>query len=136
VQIGIRGSTYSNDDSPWTRERGVRVIPIEEVEELGVDGVLAEVHRVVGKRPAYLTFDIDSIDPAFAPGTGTPEFGGLLPREVNRLLRGLQGIDLVGADVVEVSPPFDPSGGTAFAAANVAFEILCLLAERRTGGPG
>jgi guanidinopropionase len=133
VQIGIRGSTYSNDDGVWTRERGVRVIPIEEVEELGIDGVLAEVHRVVGKLPAYLTFDIDSIDPAFAPGTGTPEFGGLLPREVNRLLRGLKGIDLVGADVVEVSPPFDPSGGTAFAAANVAFEILCLLAERRAG---
>jgi guanidinopropionase len=133
VQIGIRGSTYSNDDAAWTRERGVRVVPIEEVEELGIDGVLAEVHRVVGKELAYLTFDIDSIDPAFAPGTGTPEFGGLLPREVNRLLRGLKGIDLVGADVVEVSPPFDPSGGTAFAAANVAFEVLCLLAERRAG---
>ena len=133
VQIGIRGSVYSNDDIQWTRELGVRVITIEEVEDLGIEGVLAEAHRVVGKLPTYLTFDIDSIDPAFAPGTGTPEFGGLLPREVNRLLRGLKGINLVGADVVEVSPPFDPGGGTAFAAANVAFEILCLLAERRAG---
>lgn len=133
VQIGIRGSVYSNDDIEWTRRQGVRVITIEEVEELGIDGVLAEAHRVVGKLPTYLTFDVDSIDPAFAPGTGTPEFGGLLPREVNRLLRGLTGIELVGADVVEVSPPFDPSGGTAFAAANVAFEILCLLAQRRAG---
>ena len=91
-------------------------------------GVLNEIHRIVGQFPAYLSFDVDSIDPAFAPGTGTPEFGGLLPREVNSLLRGLKGINLVGADVVEMSPPFDSSGGTAFVAANLAFEVLCLLA--------
>jgi guanidinopropionase len=84
---------------------------------------------VVGDGPAYVSFDIDALDPAFAPGTGTPEFGGLTSREVNRLLRGLRGLDLVGADVVEVSPPFDPSGGTALAAANIAFELLCLMAE-------
>jgi guanidinopropionase len=132
VQIGIRGSIYATDEEDWTLAQGARVIRIEEVDELGLDGTVAEIRRVIGAGPTYLTFDIDSIDPAFAPGTGTPEFGGLLPREVNRLLRGLAGVDLVGADVVEVSPPFDPSGGTAFAAANVAFEILCLLAQART----
>jgi guanidinopropionase len=89
-------------------------------------------HRVVGDSAAYLTFDIDSIDPAFAPGTGTPEFGGLLPREVNSLLRGLKDINPVGGDVVEVSPPIDPSAGTAFVAANVTFEILCLLVGARS----
>lgn len=130
VQIGIRGSIYSTEDEDWTRAQGVRVIPIEEVDTLGPEGVAAEARRVAGRGPTYLSFDIDSIDPAFAPGTGTPEFAGLVPREVNRILRGLAGIDLVGADVVEVSPPFDASGGTALVAANIAFEILCLLADR------
>jgi guanidinopropionase len=131
VQIGIRGSVYNDDEQAWALAHGVRVIRVEEIDALGVESVIAETRRVVGDGPTYLTFDIDSIDPAFAPGTGTPEFGGLLPREVNRMLRGLRGVHLVGADVVEVSPPFDPSGNTAFAAANVAFEILCLLSELR-----
>jgi len=131
VQIGIRGSTYHNDEADWVVEQGVRAIRIEEVEELGCKGVLSEIHRVVGQSSTYLSFDVDSIDPAFAPGTGTPEFGGLLPREVNSLLRGLHDINLVGADIVEVSPPFDPSGSTAFVAANLAFEILSLLATAR-----
>jgi guanidinopropionase len=132
VQIGIRGSTYYNDEEDWVLAQGVRVIHIEEVGEVGIKGVVNEIQRVVGDSAAYLTFDVDSIDPAFAPGTGTPEFGGLLPREVNSLLRGLNDINLVGADIVEVSPPFDPSGGTAFVAANVAFEILCILAVARS----
>lgn len=132
VQIGIRGSTYDNDQEDWVVEQGVRVIRIEEVDALGMKGVLSEIHRIVDQSPAYLSFDVDSIDPAFAPGTGTPEFGGLLPREVNSLLRGLNGINLVGADIVEVSPPFDPSGNTAFVAANIAFEVLCLLAIARS----
>jgi guanidinopropionase len=129
VQIGIRGSTYYNDEELWALEQGVRVIKIEEVDDLGIDRCIAEIRRVVGAASTYLTFDVDSIDPAFAPGTGTPEFGGLLPREVNRLLRGLRGVRLVGADVVEVSPPFDASGGTALVASNIAFEIVCLMAE-------
>jgi len=131
VQVGIRGSTYSGDEEEWALRQGVRVIRIEEVDRLGLDGTIAEIRRVVGSGPAYLTFDIDCLDPAFAPGTGTPEFGGLLPREVNRILRGLTGVDLVGADLVEVSPPFDSSGITSLAASNVAFEILCLLADGR-----
>jgi guanidinopropionase len=129
VQIGIRGSTYSADERDWPLEQGIRMISIDEFEDLGIDAVLAEARRVVGQEPTYITFDIDSLDPAYAPGTGTPEFGGFTSREANRMLRGLRGLDLVGADVVEVSPPFDPSGVTALAAANIAFELLCLLAE-------
>ncbi|MDB5414229.1 MAG: agmatinase [Rubritepida sp.] len=131
VQIGIRGSLYEKDDMAWAQEAGIRIIRIEECEELGPDGVAAEARRVVGKGPAYLTFDIDSLDPAFAPGTGTPEVGGLTPREAMRMLRGLRGLQFIGADVVEVSPPFDPGGNTAMVGATMMFEILCLLAEAR-----
>lgn len=129
VQIGIRGSTYSADERDWPLQQGVRIISIEEFEEMGVDAAIREARRVVGDAPTYISFDIDAVDPAFAPGTGTPEFAGLTSREVSRLLRGLRNLNLIGADVVEVSPPFDPSGGTALAAANIAFELLCLLAE-------
>jgi guanidinopropionase len=129
VQIGIRGSTYSADERDWPLKQGIRIISIEEFEAMGSEAVIQEARRIVGSAPTYVSFDIDALDPAFAPGTGTPEFGGLTPREVMRMLRGLRNLDLVGADVVEVSPPFDPSGGTALAAANIAFELLCLLAE-------
>jgi guanidinopropionase len=129
VQIGIRGSTYSADERDWPLQQGVRMISIEEFEEMGVDAVIREARRVAGDAPTYVSFDIDALDPAFAPGTGTPEFAGLTSREVNRMMHGLRNLDLVGADVVEVSPPFDPAGGTALAAANIAFELLCLLAE-------
>jgi guanidinopropionase len=129
VQIGIRGSTYSADERDWPVQQGIRIISIEEFEEMGVDAVVREARRIVGDAPTYLSFDIDALDPVFAPGTGTPEFAGITSREAMRLLRGLRNLNLVGADVVEVSPPFDPSGGTALAAANIAFETLCLLAE-------
>ena len=129
VQIGIRGSTYSADERDWPLQQGIRIITIEEFEEMGVDAAIREARRVVGDAPTYISFDIDALDPVFAPGTGTPEFAGLTSREAIRLLRGLRNLHLVGADVVEVSPPFDPSGGTALAAANIAFELLCLLAE-------
>jgi guanidinopropionase len=129
VQLGIRGSTYSPDERDWPLEQGVRMITIEEFEDLGAEATIAETRRVVGNSPTYITFDIDSMDPVFCPGTGTPEFAGFTSREINRLLRGLRGLNLVGADMVEVSPPFDPSGATALAGANVVFELLCLLAE-------
>jgi len=131
VQIGIRGSLYDAHDMDWARQAEIRIMTIEECELLGPDAVAAEARRVIGTGAAYLTFDIDSIDPAFAPGTGTPEVGGFTPREAMRILRGLSGLNLVGADLVEVSPPFDPSGGTALVGATMMFEILCLLAETR-----
>ncbi len=130
VQIGIRGSMNTNDEKDWGRAQGIRVIEIEEVESLGIDAVITQAREIVGDRPTYLSFDIDALDPSCAPGTGTPEIGGLTTRESQRLVRGLRGVDLVGADLVEVSPPFDASGSTALIGATLMFEIICLLAER------
>ena len=138
VQIGIRGSLYNDDDMRWAYDQGIRVIAIEEYFDLGVEKVIAEARRVVGEKPAYVSFDVDGLDPVYAPGTGTPEVGGFSTHEAQRMLRGLRGLDLVGGDVVEVSPPFDPSGNTALVGATMMWEILCLLTEvvaRRKGRP-
>ena len=105
------------------------MIGMEEVIGRGLPAVIQEARAVVGAAPTYLSYDIDSLDPVYAPGTGTPEVGGFTTREALGLLRGLRGLDLVGADVVEVAPPLDPSGVTALAGATIAFELLCLLAE-------
>ncbi len=131
VQIGIRGTMYASDERDWALDQGIRIIDMEEVAEIGIAATIAEARRVVGAAPTYFTFDVDSIDPAYAPGTGTPEIGGLTSREALQLVRGFRHLDLVGADVVEVSPPLDPSGGTALIGASIAFELLCLLAESR-----
>jgi guanidinopropionase len=129
VQIGIRGSIYGADDIAFALENGMRVIHMEEFAKLGVERTIAEARRVAGDGPTYISFDVDGIDPAFTPGTGTPEIGGLTTLEAQHLVRGLQGLNLVGGDVVEVSPPFDPSGNTALVGATLMFEILCLLAD-------
>lgn len=129
VQIGIRGSIYDADDEAFAQECGIRVIHMEEFADLGVAATLAEVRRVVGQEPTYVTFDVDVLDPAFAPGTGTPEIGGMTTLEAQHLIRGLQGLNLIGADVVEVSPPFDQGGATALVGATLMFELLCVLAD-------
>jgi guanidinopropionase len=129
IQIGIRGALYHDAEDSWGQAQGIRVIDIEEFHQLGIAAVLAEIRRVVGDGPSYVSFDVDALDPVYAPGTGTPEIGGLTTLEAQRLLRGLQGLHLVGGDVVEVSPPFDASGNTALVAATLAFEILCVLAD-------
>jgi guanidinopropionase len=139
VQIGIRGAQNSEEGWAFSLNSGMRVIFIEEFSKLGVEKVIAEVQRVTGDGPTYVSFDVDSLDPAFAPGTGTPEVGGLTTTEAQRLLRGLRGLNLIGGDVVEVSPPFDPSGNTALVGATMMYEILCILAEavvrrKKTGG--
>ncbi len=131
VQIGIRGGQNSADTWDYSLDAGMRVIFIEEFEDLGVAGVVAEARRVVGDGPTYITFDVDGLDPVYAPGTGTPEAGGITTREALRMLRGFRHLDLIGGDVVEVSPPFDPSGNTALVGATIMFELLCLLAESR-----
>ncbi len=131
IQIGIRGSANSSECWDFGPAHGIRIIYIEEFAKLGVEQVIAEARRVVGDGPTYISFDVDGIDPAFTPGTGTPEIGGLTPLEAQTLVRGLRGLNLVGADVVEVSPPFDPSGNTALVAATMMYEILCLLSEAR-----
>lgn len=130
VQIGIRGSQMFTDGWDFSEQSGMRVIFMEEFTSLGVDAVIAEARRVVGDGPTYISFDVDGLDPVYAPGTGTPEIGGLTTIEAQALLRGLEGLNLIGGDVVEVSPPFDQSGNTALVAATLMFEILCLLAGR------
>jgi guanidinopropionase len=128
VQIGIRGAQDSEESWNFSIESGMRVIFMEEFSSLGVKGVIDLVLHVVGDGPTYISFDVDALDPAFAPGTGTPEIGGITTVEAQALLRGLSGLNLIGADVVEVSPPFDPSGNTALVAATMMFELLCVLA--------
>lgn len=130
VQIGIRGGLYSEEDDVWGLEQGIRVMRIEEFTELGVKQALQVAREVVGDQATYISFDVDCLDPVFAPGTGTPEVGGLTTLEAQQLLRGLRGLDLIGADLVEVSPPFDPSGATALVGATLMWEMLCLLSER------
>ena len=132
IQIGIRGGMYSRESMDWPIRQGIRVITMEDFHQLGLDRVISEVHRTVGSQGTYLSFDVDALDPVYAPGTGTPEIGGLTTIEALRVMRGLRNINWVGADVVEVSPPFDPSGGTALVAASFLWESLCLLAEARS----
>ncbi|MCP4874760.1 MAG: agmatinase [Gammaproteobacteria bacterium] len=129
VQIGIRGALNSDRDKDWGLEQGIRVIEIEEYNDLGVDAVIAEARRVVGDGETYVSFDVDALDPVYAPGTGTPEIGGITTYDAQKMIRGLRGLNLIGGDVVEVSPPFDMSGNTALVAVTMMFEILCLLAE-------
>lgn len=134
--IGIRGSAYDFEDRDFADAVGIRVIPIEEFHARGVDDVMAEARAIAGTGETYVSYDIDFIDPAFAPGTGTPEVGGPNSFQALQVVRGLRGLDVVGADVVEVSPPVDPSGGTAFVGATVMFELLCVLAECVAGRQG
>jgi guanidinopropionase len=131
IQIGIRGAQNSEEGWTFSIDSGMRVVFMEEFTAMGVDAVVAEARRVVGNGPTYVSFDVDGLDPVFAPGTGTPEIGGLTTIEGQALLRGLRGLDLVGGDVVEVAPPFDPSGNTALVGATMMYELLCLLAEAR-----
>ncbi len=133
IQIGIRGSRYGDADVAFSHEVGMRVVTIDEFFALGAGQVVAEIGRVVGEGPVYVTFDIDGLDPVYAPGTGAPEIGGFTTRDAQVMLRGLKGLNLVGGDVNEVSPPLDPSGGTALVAANLMFEILCVLADAVAG---
>lgn len=129
IQIGIRGTTNDPDMWGFSQRSGMRVLPMEEFDDKGWRYAAEEARRVVGSGPTYLTFDIDSLDPSQAPGTGTPEAGGITALQAIRLLRELRGIDFVGGDLVEVSPPFDVGTLTAFNGASVLFEILCLLTE-------
>lgn len=129
IQIGIRGGQNTLEGLEFSHNSGMRVVMMDEFAEIGVDAVIAEARNVVGDGPTYISFDVDGLDPVYAPGTGTPEIGGITTFEALKLLRGLRGLNLVGGDVVEVAPPFDQTGGTALVGASLMFEILCLLAE-------
>jgi len=131
IQIGIRGAANSDECWEFGRQHGIRVIYIEEFSKIGVENVIDEARKTVGDKKTYVSFDIDGIDPAFAPGTGTPEIGGILPIEAQKMIRGLRGLNLIGADIVEVSPPFDSSGNTALVAATIMYEMLCIIADAK-----
>jgi guanidinopropionase len=138
IQIGIRGTTNDPDMWGFSQRSGMRVIGVDEFHDHGWRFTAEEARRIAGTGPTYLSFDIDSLDPSQAPGTGTPEAGGITALEAIRLLRALRGIDFVGGDLVEVSPPFDVGTLTAFNGASLLFEILCLLVEawQRRGPAG
>jgi guanidinopropionase len=127
VHIAIRDP--AGEFEQFAHETGMAVIDIDQFYDLGVKGVVADARRIVGDGPVYISFDIDGLDPAYAPGTGTPVVGGITSYEAKRLLQGFRGVDIIGGDVVEVSPPFDAAGITALAGAQLMFEILCLAAE-------
>lgn len=126
IQIGIR-SPVQREVMAWTLDQGVTVLSAQDVHEQGVAAVAARIRAVAGDAPAYLTFDIDALDPAFAPGTGTPEIGGLATWQAQALLRGLRGLSFVGMDMVEVAPAYDQAEITALAAATLVYEYLALL---------
>jgi len=129
IQIGVRGGLNNADVWKFSHDSGMRVVYIEELYDIGVEGAIAEARRVAGDGPTYISFDVDGLDPVYAPGTGTPEVGGFTTLEAQMMIRGLRGLDLIGGDVVEVAPPFDPSGNTALVGATMMFEILCVVAD-------
>lgn len=132
VQIGIRGTAYDTEDRDFAKAVGIRIIAIEEFHQRGVEDVMAEAREIVGTGDTYVSYDIDFVDPAFAPGTGTPEVGGPNSFQALQVVRELAGVKIIGADMVEVSPPFDASGGTAFLGVSIMFELLCLMAAQRS----
>ncbi|HVM79739.1 MAG TPA: agmatinase [Stellaceae bacterium] len=129
IQIGLRGTRFGDDDIQYGYDVGMRIVTMDDFEEMGRKEVIAEARRVCGKGPTYITFDIDGLDPVYCIGTGVPEPGGLSMRDAQVIIRGLQGLHLVGGDVCEVLPMADPSGHTALNAANLMFEMLCVLAD-------
>lgn len=135
IQIGIRGTMADREDIDFADANGIRLVRIEELMARGHDDVMQEARDIVGSDPIYVSFDIDGIDPSYAPGTGTPEIGGFTTFEAQCLVRHLRGLDIAGCDLVEVSPPFDPSGTTAWIGASILFELLCPLVEsvKRSG---
>ena len=128
VQIGLRGTMYDTEDRDFAKANGIRLILIEEFHARGVEDVMAEAREIVGQGETYVSYDIDFVDPTFAPGTGTPEVGGPNSYQALQVCRELEGVNIVGADMVEVSPPFDQSGGTAFLGMSIMYEMLCVMA--------
>ncbi len=127
AQIGLRGTGYTAEDFDWSRSHGIRVVQAEECWYKSVAPIMDEVRAKLGDGPVYLSFDIDGLDPSFAPGTGTPEIGGLTIWQALEIIRGCRGLDIVGCDLVEISPPYDASGNTALVGANLLYEMLCVL---------
>jgi agmatinase len=135
IQVGMRGSLYDPNEHRIAEEKlGFRLIAAHKVREMGFDALLQEIKNRVGDRKVFLTFDIDFVDPAYCPGTGTPEVGGFTSYETLAILRGLKDLNFVGCDIVEVAPQYDPTEMTAFMAANIAFEFISILALKKMAG--
>ena len=130
IQIGIRGTLHDPDQWKFSFDSGITVITMEDFEDLGYSYIITKIKEVVGDSPVYVSFDVDCLDPVYAPGTGTPEIGGFTSREALRMLEGIEGLNVIGGDVVEVCPPFDTHDQiTALTGATIMFEILCLVAK-------
>lgn len=127
IQIGLRGSNYSVEDYDWAKSQGFRIVTALDCWHKSLAPLMKEVHEMMGDKPVYISFDIDGLDPAFAPGTGTPEIGGLTSIQGLEIVRGCRGLNVIGGDLVEVSPPYDMNGTTALTGANLLFEMLCVL---------
>ncbi len=130
IQIGLRATGYADHDFDWPREQGFRVVQAEDIWYQSLAPLMAEVREQMGDHPVYISFDIDSFDPAYAPGTGTAEPGGLTSHQGLEIVRGCYGLNLIGGDLVEVSPPYDQSGNTAMLGANILYEMLCAFADK------
>ncbi len=129
VIIGLRGSLYDPNDLKWAEQQGVTIVTIDEYYKIGFENCIKKIYEVLGNSETYFTFDIDGIDPTFAPGTGTPEVGGFSVREAQQIIRAVNNLNFVGGDVVEVSPPFDLNNLTSHVAATIAFEMLCTMTQ-------
>jgi guanidinopropionase len=131
IQIGLRGTRFGDDDIQFGYDVGMRIVTMDDFEEMGRKEVIKECRRICGAGPTYITFDIDGLDPVYCIGTGVPEPGGLSMRDAQVIIRGLQGMNLIGGDICEVLPLADPTGHTALNAANLMFEMLCVIADSR-----
>ena len=129
IQVGLRGSRFTPEDIQFGYDVGFAIITMDDYDEMGRKAAIAKINQVLGEGPVYISLDIDGLDPAYLPGTGVPEIGGLIPRDVQVILRSLQGREIVGADISEVSPCYDPTGITCVTVANLMFEMLCIIAH-------
>ena len=130
IQVGLRGSRFGPDDVQYGYDVGFTIVTMDDYENMGRAAVIETIGRVLGDGPVYVSLDIDGLDPTYMPGTGVPEIGGLLPRDVQVILRSLQGKEVIGADISEISPCFDPTGITCVTVANLMFEMLCIISDR------
>lgn len=131
IQVGLRGALYADALDTYGSENNITCIDIDAYHNMGLVRVLERIRHVVGNLPVYVTFDIDVLDPVYAPGTGTPEIGGITSYDAQQLIRGLRGLNIIGADVVEVAPQYDPTSNTALTAATLMYELLCVMAEAK-----
>ncbi len=134
VQLGLRGSRFVPEDIQYGYDAGFTIMTMDDYEAIGRAAAIAKIRETLGEGPVYVTIDIDGLDPSYCPGTAVPEIGGITPRDVQKILQGLMGFDIVGADICEVAPCYDPTGITAVTAANLMFELTCLIAHRLSSG--